>query len=57
MQKFAIYCFAIASVAFVSGVIIHTGHNATVVTSSSIDPTALTLKAGKLPVIQTNEPF
>lgn len=56
MRKFTIYCFAIASIAFVSGVIIHTGHNA-VVTSSSIDPTALTLKAGKLPVIQTNEPF
>ena len=57
MRKSAIIGIALAITAFISGTIIAAGHKTYRVTATSIDPAAITLKAGALPVVQVDEPF
>jgi hypothetical protein len=57
MRKSAIIGIALAITAFISGTIIAAGHRTSSVTATRIDPAAITLKAGVLPVVQVDEPF
>jgi hypothetical protein len=57
MRKVAIFCIAAAITAFVSGSIIAAGHKNSTTAATTINPTALTLVVGNLPIVQVNEPF
>jgi hypothetical protein len=46
-----------AVVAVVSGFLGPGGHRTAHVTTLTIDPTLITLRAGRLPVVQVDEPF
>jgi hypothetical protein len=46
-----------AVVAIVSGFLGAGGYRTAHVTTLTIDPTAITLRAGRLPVVQVDEPF
>jgi len=59
MRKFSIFGLAVVATLFIAGLIVAVGHNkATADTPQvSIDTFAITLAAGRLPVVQVDEPF
>ena len=57
MRKFAIIGIALAITAFIFSAISVAGHRTSGVSVATINPTAITIKAGVLPVVQVDEPF